>query len=379
MKLKNLLLAALAASTTLAACDKSENSNSPNPDKMPKSVTITLPNINPESRATGDAIAHGTAVELKNFKVYFVNASNTEVDVPEYEGSAQKTYYTSTDTDWAEKTAAGSELTYHFLPYETAKVVVVGNIGGDVAYEALASLVMDVPNDDAAGHPAYPLYGEDDLVEGGAPDDADHQNVYKASVTLQPRVSRFEIYGFEYQAATAPATNKYTSVDSKRIALNHFYTKYDFVTKEPVEDSGVFEDPGAEVAWSWIENRPDWCDDLTLNLNAGDKKFANGDDITDPNEKGDNATGIITYGLANVEDKAKNPELLLALHGNPATGAAEPLYLRGIFTNKAPFVSGKIYRVFFTFNDDDLKQPQRCVKLSVTVDNWTVVPVTPEF
>ncbi len=395
MKLNSFLLMALAASTTLVACDKSENSGS-NPDKMPKSVTITLPNINPQSRAIGDAIADNTKVALKNFKVYFVDASGNEQTVPQYNNAAQKTYYSNTDTDWNTKFGESNVLTYHFLPATTAKVVVVGNIG-DKSYNDLATLIEDVPNDGGSGedkHPDYPLYGEGVLTKSGAPDDGTHQNVYKASVTLAPCVSRFEIYGFEYKAEVAPDVNKYASVSLKKIALNHFYTKYNFVSKTPVEDGKVFDNPDQNTAWTWIEGRTTWCDVFggdgnplsELTLNPGDKKFANGTAITNDPETGDAATGIITYGLAHVANKENNPELLLALHGNTAAGAEVPLYLHAKFQNadtgegnNGAFVSGKIYRVFFSFSDSDLDLPQRCVELNVTVDNWVVVTVTPEF
>ena len=54
---------------------------------------------------------------------------------------------------------------------------------------------------------------------------------------------------------------------------------------------------------------------LNLELAVGGKKFVDGTDITDPAEDGEDAAGIITYGLAHVTDAAKNPELLLALRG----------------------------------------------------------------
>ncbi len=397
MKLKSILLTALAASTALVACDKSESTDSAPVDKMPKSVTVTLPNIAPQVRATGNAIADNSKVELNNFKVYFVKANGTAVTDEElkYDGNTQKTYFSNTDEDWATMSAASKVHTYHFLPYETAKVVVVGNIGGDVAYADLAARIESVPNDTEAGHPAYPLYGEDDLTEkiDDNADDKGHQNVYTATVTLEPRVSRFEIYGFQYEAATAPNTNLYSSVKVEKIALNHFYTQYNFVEKTPVEEGKVWDDPTKETAWTWIEGRDAWCDALALTLNAGEAKFVNGNTIADPTtEKGNNATGIITYGLAHISDKANNPELLVALHGTPkvAEGAPAPaevpFYLHAKFQNadtgtgnNGAFVSGKIYRVFFKFDDTDIKQPQRCVELTVSVADWTVVSVTPEF
>ena len=277
----------------------------------------------------------------------------------------------------------GKDLTFHFLPYQTAKVVVVGN-QGDIEYATLANKTEDVLNDTESGHPKYTLYGEDDLVEGGAPDSETHENVYQASVNLEPRVSRFEIYGFEYEQAQAPATNKYTSVKLNKIALNHYYTKYDFVTKTPSESETdkVFDNPDKNILWSWVENaKAPWADELSsttaLTLTPGQSKAPNGSAVAADN--GEGAKDIITYGLAHVADKANNPELLLTLHGTTADGTVEPIYLRGTFTNSAAFNSGKIYRVLYSFSDDDFTQPERCVELKVTVANWTVVPVTPEF
>ena len=370
MKIKTLALTALAASMTFAACDNEDNGGSQPQDLMPKSVTITLPNIQKSTRATGDAMPGGSQVELTNFKVFFVNSANEAVTVPQFNNEDQKVFFSSEDDDWRQ----GNKLTYHFLPATTAKVVVVGNIG-DETYDNVKTKVCDVQNDADGAHPSYPLYGESGLTKGAAADDEGHNNVYTATVTLEPRVSRFEIYGFEYTGT------KYTSVELDKIALNHYYTKYNFVTKAPQEEGKCFDDPDATTAWDWIAGRTaPWADALTLTLNAGEKKFVDGTTIDDPAEDGEEAKGIITYGLAHVADAQNNPELLLALIGKK-DGAETPLYLRGQFTGSAAgaFASGKIYRVLYSFTDADFDEPERCVELTVTVANWTVVAVTPEF
>lgn len=386
MNVRNLLLTALAASMALVSCDKSENDVSVPTDKSLKSVTLTLPNITKAvgSRATGDAMANNSQVKLENFRVYFVDGDGKEVTVPQYDGQDQQVYFSSdaTDNSWETIGVDGRVITYHFLPAATAKVVVVGNIGGNVAYAELATRTENVLNDSQDGHPLYPLYGDDDLAEkNGTADDKGHENVYTATVTLAPSQSRFEIFGFEYIEATAPATNNYTSVALQKIALNHYYTSYELVSKVPVETGKVFDDPVHAEAWNWIEARTAWCDALNLTIEPGKPKFVNGTDITDENEDGEDATGIITYGLAHVADKDNNPELLLALHGTTAAGTSVPLYLRGKFTGESQpnFEAGKIYRVFFSFTDANLQQPERCVELTVEVADWTVVPVTPEF
>lgn len=386
MKVKSFLLTALAASMVLVACDRNDEQPAPNADSMPKRVTIKLPNLtpSPETRAVGDAMEEGSQVALTNFKVFFLDASNSPVTIPQYEGKAQQVYFSSTDEDgsWESITEDGRNLTYHFLPPQTTKVVIVGN-QNDIEYSQLTNKVEDVPNDTEAGHPTYTLYGEDDLTEGGAPDDATHQNVYQANVTLTPRVSRFEIYGFEYEKAQSPAANKYTSVKLDKIALNHYYTKYDFVMKNPSEEGKIFDNPTSSEMWTWVEKaQAPWADELSspseLTLNPGDKKAPNGTALED-RANGENAEDIITYGLAHVAVATNNPELLLTLHGTTSGGTEEPIYLRGQFTNSSAFESGKIYRVLYSFSDEDFDQPERCVELNVKVANWTVVPVTPEF
>lgn len=111
---------------------------------MPKSVTITLPNIQKSTRATGDAMPGGSPVKLTNFKVFFVNSANEAVTVPQFNNEDQKVFFSSEDDDWG--TATGNKLTYHFLPATTAKVVVVGNIG-DETYDNVKTKVCDVQND----------------------------------------------------------------------------------------------------------------------------------------------------------------------------------------------------------------------------------------
>ena len=220
-------------------------------------------------------------------------------------------------------------------------------------------------------------YSEDELEEKKLDGSEIHDNVYTANVTLEPRVSRFEIYGFQYtQEGDVP---KYTSVKLQKIALNNYYTQSDFVSKLPVEDTKVFETIDHTEVWGWIEDRSaPWADELNLELAVGGKKFVDGTDITDPAEDGEDAAGIITYGLAHVTDAAKNPELLLALRGVNSNSEL-PLYLRGQFTNASAFTSGKIYRVLYSFTDGDFDEPERCVELNVDVADWTVVPVSPEF
>lgn len=372
MKVKFLLTAALAASMALVSCNKEEASVPA--DNQPKSVTVKLPNIKP-TKATGDAVDDGSQVALTDYTVFFTDAAGNVLKVPTYNDQPQKVYFSSTD-------AVNTVYTYHFLPASTENVVVVGNLG-DVskAYTTEAQLekVMNVLNDNHDGQGAvalYPLYGKSGLTQATGLDEADHTPVYTATVNLTPRVSRFEVYAFGYNSEPGQAaTSLYESVTLDKIALNNYYTQYNFVDASPAGQA-VNTTITDGNAWTWMETTSaPWADELGFSLTAGQHLLSTGAAIAPGQEGGEGTEGIVTYGIVST-DGGPLPQLVLTLTGTKA-GVETPLYLVGTFSET--FSAGKIYRVDFVFDDTDIKQPERCVELTVTVANWEVVPVTPEF
>lgn len=366
-----MLTAAIVASMALVSCNKEEVSPV---DSQPKSVTVKLPNIMP-TKATGDAIDNGSQVALTDYTVFFTDAAGNVVEVPAYNGQPQTVYFSPA-------TGIGTEYTYHFLPASTENVVVVGNLGDVSATyttEAqLAAVVEKVLNDEGTAEVTlYPLYGKSGLTKAEGLDEADHTPVYTATVNLTPRVSRFEVYAFGYNTEEGQAESSlYESVALNKIALNNYYTEYNFVSATPAGDPVYTEITDAN-AWTWMETvSAPWADDLTVSLNAGQHLLSNGNAIEPGQEGGEGTEGIVTYGIvSNVGGQL--PELVLTLTGTKA-GVETPLYLVGNFP-ETTFEAGKIYRVDFVFDDEDLEQPERCVELTVTVAQWEVVPVTPEF
>ncbi len=415
MKVKSLFLMALAASMAFVSCDKSEEFAG-NTDTALKSVTVKLPNIKKavSSRATGDAVVGGSQVSLTDYQVFFLDASGSPVTVPEFpKGTKQQVYFSSEDgTGWDANVGADNKKTYHYLPAATAKVVVVGNMGEEitdyttidgVADAALKVLNDGTPNDDGyddKGHPYYPLYGTSDLTRkdqghtvGEGDNEETHNNVYEASVNLVPRISRFEIYGFQYKLAdNAELETKFTfeKVELNKIALANYYTTYDFVSMAPTANTLVSAPAASAEIWDWIgAAQTPWANAFSAAFEVlpNKSKFANGDDFPENyTAKGEGAEDIFTYGLTHVTDANKNPELLLSFYGVNGT-VKTPLYLHGKFTQKA-FAAveekddvevGKIYRVLFPIVDGAWDQPERCVELTVEVAEWDVETVTPEF
>lgn len=398
MNIKSILLTAVVASMTLVACDSSDESDVLSQDKMPKSVTITLPNITqtPGSRATGKGMEAGQ-IGLKNFKVFFLDGAgeciNDEVPTTAQLGGKdtgleQAPFYF--DANLTNYVGASNKITYHFLPAKVSKVVVVGNID-DVEYSAV-NADFEIKNDGAEGegvldannHPYYPLYGESGLTMSTAKDDKAHDNVYTASVNLAPRVSRLEIYGFEYKS-DASGTFTYESVQPVKLALANYVGKYNLSTGSVNADTKVVAPTDPSLVWDWITNADaPWADSFstTVSLAQNAKMYVDFTNVPDDDNDGSKFnSNMITYSVAKSATKADNPELLLTLYGVGANGAKTPHYLYGKFQgdNHPVFDAGKIYRVLFPITDGAWDNPDRCVELTVTVANWTIEVVTPEF
>lgn len=383
MKIKNILIAVFAASMALVACNKAESVDVETVDTTPKSVTVTFPNVSPQTKATGDAVANGSKAVLNNFKVFFLDASGAEVtDIPDYptEGIKQKVYF-SNDAG----IAVPDTYTYHFLPYGVSSVAVVGNVG-DLTYEQVKARTETVQNDEGTGKvTVYPLYGEAPLVKGGSSHtegtyDPEHTNIYTATVNLVPRVARFEVYKFEYEGDAAiegtAATDMYESVAVKKIALNSYYPSYTFVSAAPAGGYINAEISGSN-AWDWVNDQvAPWADAAPEALVlAPDAPMLPDGTLADDTNNGEGAKGIFTYGLT----KGTAPQLVVTLLGKKGD-VETPLYLYAkSFENMGTVTEGKIYRVNFAFDDQALDQPERCVELTVDVLAWEVVAVTPAF
>lgn len=390
MKVKSFLLTALAASMVLVACDKNESDLNAPTDKSLKSVTIQLPNINQtvDTRATGKGMKKGQ-IALKDFKVFFLNASgaciNDQVPTTEELGDGltqPKLYFTGDDV--AQHTGSGKTTTYHFLPAAVTKVVVVGNCG-NAEYTAI-NKDYNVLNDGDSGegitsdtekHPHYPLYGESNLTLKSGKDDQNHNNVYTATVQLAPRVARFEIFGFEYTKETN-AQFTFQSVELNKIALANYAKTYNLQTG--VAGTKTTAPTETEKVWGWIDAaQSPWANSLTnYTLSQNDKKYVDKNTITDDTDGSKYTGDMITFGVTPSTKAFDNPELLLSFYGVKDSNKT-PLYLHGKFTTSEPFQAGKIYRVLFPVKDGSWDQPERCVELSVTVAEWSIVVVTPEF
>ena len=180
MKIKNYLALTLMAAVSFAACDKGENGA--DGDKSPKSVTLTLSNVVPGTRAADDPVAGDSKVTLNDFQVFFAESDGTLVKGKTLQNTDAEHYFAVADFKDENKV-------FHFLPAEVTKVIVVGNLSEDLK-TALASagstddlkrtLTVAAEQDDAN----LALYDEVELTTVVGEDSAGHP-LYKAAMVLE--------------------------------------------------------------------------------------------------------------------------------------------------------------------------------------------------
>ncbi len=376
MKAQSLFLTALAASMALVSCNKNETQTAPESDTTPKSVTINLPNVI-GTKGAGQEIADATKVSLSDLQVIFTDGTKL------YKGKTSEgvdaAHYFSAKTDFDNR----ADKVFHFLPAEVNKVIVVGNNGSELTAATYAELQKELKIEEQQNSEDLDLYKEADLTSVSGKDEFGHP-LYKATVTLEPRVSRIEIGSFTYNAS-AEGVRKYKSIEVQQVMLNNYFAKADY-------QSGAAADPkkeniSASTVFGIFENAaktPVWYNDVFEGAAPAEKL---------PLVTLDEAAGYEhTYAATNLRPVYhffpgndaiagdSHPQVVVKLVGTDADGNKVPLYLA---TNKfTPAVSkdfAKIYVMGFEFDDSNLANPQKCVDVTVDVMSWNVVPVTPEF
>ncbi len=364
MKIKQMSLALAALTMGLASCSKNDSAGNPG-DNAPKSVTITLANVTPEVRAGGSAINDGTAVTLGNYYVFFSDGTNLY--------PAKQENGTDPADQYIDVASGNLSQTFHFLPADVTKVIVIGNVTeGDyssAATEADLDKLLSLADEQDAS--SLTLYGFDDALTQSSTD-SHGGNLYTAEVNLLPRIARIEVaqFGCTFQS---PAT--YSSFTLNHMAINNYHTQLKGFTN--AASGSVNHAPVTEgTVWPFLS-------DLTTN-HAGEWHHDDNLGITLTARDGqtviDNSKYLVYHFFPSDQ-----PELILSLTGTKG-GASEPLYLKAEGFNDeggspiSQFQAGHIYKVNFTFDEStDLSNPQKCVSVTVTQAQWQVHTVTPDF
>ncbi len=381
MKLTKLMLSACVAALALVSCQKEEGPSVPVETKV-KSVDVSIANMI-LTKSESAAVAKGTKVNLKNFKIFLTDNTYSKVyDAYGTDGAtAAKSYFTATEYDI---TDADAKASFHFVDPACTRVVVVANMG-DIAWDKIDDKILIGAQQDVS---ELALYGYSDLVSAGSfhnekKDDVTYQlPVYKANVTVKPRVSRFEMDGFYVNFKSEPA---YNSIKFKQLAVQNYYPETQLNTGNEtgnlVKHVTNFADQGS--TFTWLHNgQKDWYRDV----------FASPVEVTPSAPSAQAISGAKNCYAYHFFSGDAVPVIMIDLE---ADGLPAYLYSKTIKDTEGKPITeikeGYIYRMNATGNvdnggdgditvdEDDIDPADRCLDITVDVMAWEVVLVTPEF
>ena len=381
MKLTKLMLSACVAALALVSCQKEEGPSVPVEAKV-KSVDVSIANMI-LTKSESAAVTKGTKVNLKNFKIFLTNNDYSKV----YEAfgsdgtTAAKTFFTAAEYDI---TDADAKASFHFVDPACTRVVVVANMG-DIAWDKIDDKILIGAQQDVS---ELALYGYSDLVSAGSfhnetKDGVTYQlPVYKAKVTVKPRVSRFEMDGFYVNFKSDPV---YNSIKFKQIAVQNYYPETQFNTGNEsgslVQHVTNFADQASTFAW--LHNGvKDWYRDV----------FASPVEATPAAPAVQALSGANKCYAYHFFSGDAVPVIMIDLE---ADGLPAYLYSKTIkLADGTPIEKieeGHIYRMNaagsvdtggdgdIVIDEDDIDPADRCIDITVDVMAWEVILVTPEF
>lgn len=400
MKATKLLCGIAAMALAFAACNKVDQPATDNGNF--KSIAIKFDNV--LTKAIDTPVANATAINVNDLQVFFSDGSNLyQAKNP---NGSNATQFFAADTENGAAVAQANH-TYHFLPSAVNEVLVVANLGESKTFAnktALLNYVVEVSSQQDQSNVA--LYGSSsDRANGGSftqlanPGHAhpDKQvDYYTATVKLLAKVARVEVTGFTYAGSTYQTVDANGNIVTSETDHRNYVSMV--VDKIAVANCGTEITLGGNAASA--SSTADLSTPVKLNEYISSLTNTNPDDDwmvdapaatlaapsfawTVPSVGEGDAAIAKTYAYTVAPTAV--PNICVALRGKVATNAEDtPLFLATSSLKKdgtalPSLEAGKVYRLNFTFDDTDLDLQGKCIDVTVSVANWEVVSVTPEF
>ena len=400
MKLSKLMLSASVAALALVSCNK--QGTTPEPSKSLKSVEINIENLVTKGNAES-AITEGTAVILNDVKIYLVDANGNFYTGKTADGTADAQDYFSTAEDVT--AATSGTVSFHYVDRAVSHVIAVGNMGETTfAKESeLNAYMLNIGDQQLQGdlklYSKEPLTGPDGTHNNDAQNGAVQENqVYKADLTLMPRIARFEVDGFRVKfTEDDPATTDvveapiYNNITITQIAFTNYLPQTTLYALAPSGDvvNAVADYTNETSVYQWFVDHkngaateaPAWSyyvDETPLVFAAPEKGGEVADDFT-------------VKQAFHFFPGTQVPKFLVHL---TADGVPAYLYTKNIkigdkVMTAADFEAGHVYRMSAAGQtaedgsilvDEKVIDPMdRCLDITVSVHEWIVELVTPEF
>lgn len=388
MKLTKLMLSASIAALALVSCNKID-ADPEGPQGGMKSIEISIANSIFTKGDGGGAIPVDKSVTLNNLRIYLTDDNYSAFYTPlQADGlTPAVTYWSATTSQTITDVMDQDKISFHYVSPSVTKVIAVGNMG-DTPYADIASLKAASLNvADQQNQAALSLYGEGPVTgpSGTHTDGTVLNNIYKAEVTMKPRISRFEVAGFRVKFNDTP---KYGTIEILQIAFDNYMPASEFYTGT---ESGTLVDV-FEAADLEVSNSSEIYDLLAANTASGiwwyDKYASGAVSLTKAAPVKDVEQRAYHFFAGDVK-----PEFVIHL---TADGVPAYIYTKKFWSNDATpqeitkFEEGTIYRMSaegevadsdgtIEIPEEKIDQMDRCLDISVTVEPWFVTLVTPEF
>lgn len=391
MKLSKLMLTASIAAAALLACNK-ENTT-PEPSKTLKSIEINIENLFYTKGDAGDKIdptaEGGAPVKLNDLRIYLVDANGNFYTGKTADGTADATSYFD-ETTVAD--AIADEISFHYVDTKVDHVIAVGNMG-NTTYEnetalKAATLAITGTQQDQNKLVLFanaPVEGPD----GTHNNDTQNGNIqenqrYTAELTLKPRVARFEVDGFNVEFEDTPI---YSQIKFTQLAVVNYYdetnlyTGADATLVNPL--AGYYNGTtvlNETAIYSWLatkpENTPAWTYDVEDLIATPEDPVV---DFATPRAyhvfATDKATPVFfIHLLADDVPAFLYTKSFKDANGNTITNFQEGYIYRMSAKTAAGLNDGNI-----PVPEDKINPMDRCLDITVEVEEWVVEVITPEF
>ena len=378
MKTTKLMLSACVAAMALVSCNKIETDEI-KPSSL-KSVELSLSNVQFMTKADGGAeIADGQSVMVSSFQVFFTDGTKLYTGKAA-DGTDIDAYYSAGTTGAIEE--LNTAQAYHFLPDAVNKVVVVGNLPKIENPTTLADINRAVYAKDQQDQTNLTLYAESGFVSTGnhvENPDGHSAILYTANCNLLPLIARIEV---KSAGITFGDPAKFDKVEFDKLIFADYYGEANLMT-------------GAKANLFSV----DLANDITAfnYINSVTEGFWDNDDLTLtalPTQTPEENTVATNISYSFFPNENVGPVLILSAVATAAgsqTSAPAYVYttqfmhgdnvlLPSSTDGHKGFKPGYIYRIdSFNFHEDKLNHQEKCIDVTVTVDTWKVVAVTPVF
>lgn len=412
MKTNQLMLTLACCATLAVACQKE---NVPEATTGLKSVEINIENLLMTKADAEGAITDGSAVQLNDLRIYLVDTNGKFYSGLQSNGvDAAQAYYSATPAAGEESvtdaTAANKVLSFHYVDRAVTHVIAVGNMGTTTyANESeLNAAILKVG--DQQKQSDLKLYAKEQLTGPDGTHDTDtwpneqgtaetqKNEVYKATLTLMPRIARFEVDGFRVKftaddltTADVTETPKYKNITIDQLAFTNYQpttTLYE-LNPEGTVVNAVADYTNETAVYQWFVDHKDLATTAAPAWSYYDDPTALSFDA--PAAGGEVANDFTVKQAFHFFPGEVVPMFLVNLTADdvPAYLYTKNINLDGKAMAAADFKPGYVYRMSaaseqgadgsIIIDEEDIDPMDRCVDITVSVHKWVVKLVTPEF